>query len=95
MRPSYCRAAVPEHGLPRLIERPALDPRSPQGSLCPTEATYEALPCDAGAYCPEGSAVSILCNGGTYSSATNLASASECTTCSAGYACRAVLSRGT
>ena len=53
--------------------------RCPARFQCPTEATYEALPCDAGHYCPEGTSVPLPCPAGSYSTATNLNAASECT----------------
>ena len=41
--------------------------------------------CEPGYFCPEGASAPLPCGQGTYSSATNLASAGECTETSAGY----------
>jgi hypothetical protein len=46
----------------------------PAGSQCPEPATTVPLPCDAGAYCPQGSAVPRLCSPGTWSNATTAVS---------------------
>ncbi|CAN0551658.1 unnamed protein product, partial [Ectocarpus sp. 12 AP-2014] len=57
----------------------------PGRQYCEATAT-EALPCPAGYYCPEGTefATEYLCPNGTFSNVESLASASECTLCSAG-----------
>ncbi|TYZ59327.1 hypothetical protein PybrP1_004972 [[Pythium] brassicae (nom. inval.)] len=44
-------------------------------------------PCSAGAYCPEGTYLPIPCPRGTYSNATALTSAKECTLCDEGSYC--------
>ena len=59
--------------------------RCPAGSQCPEEATYETQPCDAGHYCPVGTSVPRPCLAGTFSNATNLTAAGECTDTSPGY----------
>ena len=59
--------------------------RCPAGSQCPEEATYETQPCDAGHYCPVGTSVPRPCLAGTFSNATNLTAAGECTDASPGH----------
>lgn len=65
------------------------------GFYCPTAsvnkfgktAANDTHPCPAGAYCPEGTYIPILCPRGTYSNTTALASAKECTFCDEGSYC--------
>ena len=58
----------------------------PAGYVCPTPATYEPQPCDAGSYCPEGSATSIPCPGGYWSAGGPTAvSINTCQMAPAGY----------
>ena len=55
-------------------------------------AQTSATACDvclAGHYCEAGASVALPCAAGSYSNATNLTSAGECTTCDAGAACPA------
>lgn len=65
----------------------------PGGVFCPvaTSAGIGSQPaCAAGYYCPPGTgrADQFACPAGTYSSATNLTSSSECTPCPTGHFCR-------
>ena len=59
----------------------------PAGQLCPRPATVVPEPCNAGHYCPLGSALALPCPAGSYSSATNLANAAECSPCPLGHEC--------
>lgn len=59
----------------------------PEGHKCPNAATTEAIICEAGTYCPEGSSMSLPCPSGSYSSATGLQSVDQCTTCPSGHFC--------
>lgn len=45
------------------------------------------LPCPVGAYCPEGTYIPAPCPRGTYSNASGLASATQCTFCEEGSFC--------
>ena len=51
--------------------------------------------CMEGSYCPEGAANPFPCSRGTYSTATNLTSAIECTACPRGFCTRPQLEHGT
>ena len=57
----------------------------PAGRLCPQPATLHPQPCWRGHFCPEGSAVARPCPAGTFSNATDLASADECTSTDPGF----------
>ena len=62
----------------------------PAGFTCAIHSTTSTMEkCRAGYYCPEGTAWGgdVPCPAGTYSSETQLSSASECTTCTPGYYC--------
>ena len=58
--------------------------KCPAGSLCPFAPTLIPQPCVTGSYCPEGSLLPLPCPEGTFSNATDLASAEQCTVCPAG-----------
>jgi hypothetical protein len=57
----------------------------PAGYYCPAYATTEQIPCTQGHYCPEGASAPLPCKAGSYSTATSLTSAAECTPTEAGF----------
>ena len=57
----------------------------PAGFYCPAYATTEPIPCTPGHYCPEGASAPLPCKEGSYSTATNLTSAVECTPTEPGF----------
>ena len=64
------------------------------GKACPLRAqTWPTLTCNAGYYCPQGSAspnaTINACPAGTYTDYHNLTHSRECTPCPAGQACEA------
>ena len=48
-------------------------------------AGTDCKPCEQGYYCKEGASVALPCKAGTYTTATNLTSADECTNTSVGH----------
>ena len=58
----------------------------PAGYMCPS-GTAEPLPCEVGSFCAVGSSVATRCAPGTYSTARNLTSASQCFDCPLGHVC--------
>jgi len=65
----------------RLHECLACDPGAYQNESGATECR----PCELGSYCPRGASSPLPCNQGSYSNATNLASADECTATGPGF----------
>ena len=61
----------------------------PEGLYCPDQQMTDGLDCFAGSYCPEGTDFPIPCPAGTYSTAINLKSATNCTDCPLGKYCYA------
>eukprot|EP00964_Phaeocystis_antarctica_P067957 scaffold41164_cov69-Phaeocystis_antarctica.AAC.1 len=57
----------------------------PAGFTCGAEATVAPAACPKGHYCPKGTSVALPCLPGSYSDATSLTSASECTETDAGH----------
>ena len=57
----------------------------PAGKFQEAEGKTACKPCEPGSYCPEGAAASLPCKAGTYSDATNLSSAAQCTPTDAGF----------
>ncbi|GAB9469615.1 hypothetical protein Gpo141_00006888 [Globisporangium polare] len=65
------------------------------GFYCPTASenkfgkspTSLTLPCPIGAFCPEGTYIPVPCPRGTYSNATGLTTAMQCTFCDEGSYC--------
>ena len=83
--PFACAAGILGSADPTSQSSSACAGRCPAGRQCPEEATFKALPCDAGHYCPEGTSVPLPCRAGTYSNATDLVAASDCTDADPGY----------
>ena len=59
------------------------------GTYQPEPGTTACISCAQGSYCPEGAAATLACLEGTFSSTSNLASASGCEPCPTGHACAA------
>eukprot|EP00964_Phaeocystis_antarctica_P012165 scaffold6710_cov66-Phaeocystis_antarctica.AAC.3 len=57
----------------------------PAGFTCGAEATVAPTACPKGHYCPKGTSVALPCLPGSYSDATSLTSAGECTDTNAGH----------
>jgi len=57
------------------------------GTFQRREGATACEPCDTGSYCPPGASAPLPCEEGTYSIATNLARANECTPTDAGFFC--------
>ncbi|PHJ25028.1 gcc2 and gcc3 domain-containing protein [Cystoisospora suis] len=57
------------------------------GRYCPRMAMTAPEECGAGHYCPAGSTAPQKCPEGTFTAATTLVSADQCTLCSAGHYC--------
>eukprot|EP00966_Prymnesium_polylepis_P050224 1162839-Prymnesium_polylepis.1 len=57
----------------------------PSGWYCPTEATVQPVACPPGSYCPNASSTPMPCKEGSFSSATNLESAAQCTRTDPGF----------
>ena len=58
---------------------------TPAGTYQPEPGGLVALACRPGYYCPAGASAALPCPEGSYSSATNLASATECTPTDPGF----------
>ena len=56
----------------------------PAGFYQAAYAAFNYLICELGSYCPEAASAPLPCPAGTYGSATDLASAEQCTVCPAG-----------
>ena len=59
----------------------------PAGQYCPSSPLQSLEACYAGHFCPEGSPLPLPCAAGTFSPATELTNASECSDCPAGSYC--------
>ena len=59
-----------------------------EGFYCPPGSASE-LDCPAGSYCPAESSEPLPCPAGKFGDSENLASSSDCTTCTDGYYCEA------
>ena len=57
------------------------------GYYCPSLNTVNPTNCPAGSYCPAGTITPIQCPSGTFDSALNLKTSSDCTPCTAGNYC--------
>lgn len=62
----------------------------PQSYYCGLEGAIEPLICTPGSYCPVRTVYPTPCPRGTYSPAEGLSKESECTPCTAGWACTEV-----
>ena len=58
---------------------------TPEGTYQPVPGGLVALPCRQGYYCPAGASAPLPCPGGSYSRATNLTRAAECTPTGPGF----------
>lgn len=59
----------------------------PGGTYCPERGYKSPATCPQGHYCPAGSLAPRPCRPGTFSTATGLSSASQCTPCTPGQYC--------
>ena len=55
------------------------------GKYQPNKQASSCLPCEEGSYCTEGAAAALPCRKGSFSRATDLTSAAECTSTDAGF----------
>ena len=60
-------------------------PACPGGSFQDEPGQQVCKPCEPGSYCPDGAGAPLPCEEGTYSNATNLTSADECTDADPGH----------
>eukprot|EP00964_Phaeocystis_antarctica_P046677 scaffold26994_cov83-Phaeocystis_antarctica.AAC.5 len=59
--------------------------RCAAGTYQTKEGEQTCVACEPGSYCPEGAGAALPCGKGSYSSATNLTSSSECTETTVGH----------
>lgn len=85
--PFQCAPGILGSASPENQSSPACAGGCPSGKFCPTEATLVPQDCEPGSFCPESSVTPTPCPPGTWSDATNLRSATDCSLCPAGSSC--------